>query len=138
MTPLHMEFNDEDLEALIKRKRLEATEALMLKWCNKKGYKTPIRNTEECNKHIKEFCKEFNTAYNYILVEYGNGNDISVPYKSLFKVSKEYERELYHCNCHFYDIDHIDDLIRCIISYELYQEGYVNRQMEILIDTGIP
>lgn len=133
-----MEFNDIDIDALIKKKRLEATEALMLGWCKKKGYNTPIRNGEECNKQIKEFCKEFNTSYNYILVEYGNNSDVAVPYKSLLKITKEYESELYHCNCSFYDIDHIDDLIKCIIAEELFKEGYVNRQRKLLADTGIP
>lgn len=138
MILLRMEFNDLDLDSLITRKRLEATEALMLGWCKKKGYNTPIRNSEECNKQIKEFCKEFNTTYNYILVEYGNNSDVAVPYKSLLKITKEYEPELYHCNCSFYDIDHIDDLIKCITAEELFKEGYVNKQRRLLADTGIP
>ena len=86
MTFSLMEFNDLDIDALIKRKRLEATEALMLGWCKKKGYNTSIRNTEECNVQIKEFCKEFNTSYNYILVEYGKNSDVAIPYKSLLKI----------------------------------------------------
>ncbi len=134
----HMEFNDIDMEALIERKRLEATEALMLGWCKKKGYNTPIRNDKECNKQIKEFCKEFNTTYNYILVEHGKGSDIAIPYKVLVKITKEYEPELYHCNCNFYDLDHIDDLIRCIIANELFHEGYINKERNLLADTGIP
>lgn len=138
MTFSLMEFNDLDIDALIKRKRLEATEALMLGWCKKKGYNTPIRNDEECNKQIKEFCKEFNTTYNYILIEYGKNSDVAVPHKALLKITKEYEPELYHCNCSFYDIDHIDDLIKCITAEELFKEGYVNRQRKYLTDTGIP
>lgn len=138
MTPLHMEFNDIDIDDIIKRKRLEVTEALMLGWCKKKGYNTPIRNDKECNEQIKEFCKDFNTTYNYILVEYGKGSDVAVPHKVLLKVTKEYEPELYYCNCNFYDLDHIDDLIRCIVSNELFHEGYINRQRKLLADAGIP